>query len=69
MTQPTSKHESAKPDRPSQTPDRRQPRKPTVPSSEHEGATEEQVGDRQGPGSGFDEEPRRERDKGGVARS
>lgn len=34
---------------------------------EHEGATEEQVGDRGGPGVGFDQEPEREKDEGGVS--
>ena len=34
---------------------------------EHEGATEKQVGDRSGPGVGFDQEPEREKDEGGVS--
>lgn len=34
---------------------------------EHEGATEQQVGDRVGPGVGFDQEPEREKDEGGVS--
>ena len=34
---------------------------------EHEGATEAQVGDRGGPGVGFDQEPEREKDEGGVS--
>jgi hypothetical protein len=34
---------------------------------EHEGATETQVGDRVGPGVGFDQEPEREKDEGGVS--
>ena len=34
---------------------------------EHEGATEQQVGDRGGPGVGFDQEPEREKDEGGVS--
>jgi hypothetical protein len=33
---------------------------------EHEGATDEQVGDTTGPGVGYDQEPEQERDKGGV---
>ena len=36
---------------------------------EHEGATEEKVGDRTGPGAGFDGEPAKVKDKGGVAPS
>ena len=36
------------------------------PDSEPLGATEDQVGDRTGPGAGFDQEPRQEKDKGGV---
>ena len=33
---------------------------------EHEGATEDEVGDRTGPGAGYDQEPDQERDTGGV---
>ena len=36
---------------------------------EHEGATEEEIGDRTGPGAGFDEEPAKVKDKGGVVPS
>ena len=36
---------------------------------EHEGATEEKIGDRTGPGAGFDDEPAKVKDKGGVAPS
>lgn len=35
-------------------------------TDEHEGATDEQVGDTTGPGAGYDQEPEQERDKGGV---
>ena len=35
--------------------------------AEHEGATEQQVGDRGGPGVGFDQEPEREKNEGGVS--
>ena len=35
-------------------------------AGEHEGATENEVGDRTGPGVGYDQEPVQERDKGGV---
>jgi hypothetical protein len=35
--------------------------------AEHEGATEAQVGERGGPGVGFDQEPKREKDEGGVS--
>ena len=38
-------------------------------SPEHEGATEEEVGDLTGPGAGFDKEPAKVKDKGGVAPS
>lgn len=34
---------------------------------EHEGGTESEVGDRTGPGAGYDEEPPQEKDKGGVS--
>jgi len=34
---------------------------------EHEGATENDVSDRQGPGVGYDNEPRPTRDEGGVS--
>ena len=37
--------------------------------SEPLGATEDQVGDRTGPGAGYDQEPRQEKDKGGVGAS
>jgi hypothetical protein len=36
---------------------------------EHEGATEDEVGDITGPGAGFDKEPEKVNDKGGVAPS
>ena len=36
---------------------------------EHEGGTEEQVGDRTGPGAGYDKEPEQTNDKGGVTPS
>lgn len=39
------------------------------PEPEPLGATEEQVGDRTGPGAGYDQEPRQEKDKGGVTPS
>jgi hypothetical protein len=32
-----------------------------------EGATDDQVGDRGGPGAGYDQEPRKVKDKGGVS--
>jgi hypothetical protein len=35
-------------------------------SDGHQGATEEQVGQRQGSGAGFDQEPKKEHRKGGV---
>ncbi len=36
---------------------------------DHEGATEGRVGDRTGPGAGYDDEPEKVRDRGGVADS
>lgn len=36
---------------------------------EHEGATEDEVGDLTGPGAGFDKEPEKVKDKGGVVPS
>jgi hypothetical protein len=39
------------------------------PEPEHEGATEDEIGDRRGPGPGFDQEPEREKDGPGVAES
>ena len=36
-------------------------------ADEHEGATEQQVGDRRGPGVGFDQEPEKQKDEGGVS--
>jgi hypothetical protein len=38
-----------------------------VPTEEHEGATDDQVGDTTGPGVGYDQEPVQEGDKGGVS--
>ncbi len=35
--------------------------------SEHEGAAETEVGDRTGPGAGYDDEPEQEQDRGGVS--
>jgi len=37
-----------------------------VPADEHEGATEQEVGDRTGPGAGYDDEPVKVKDTGGV---
>jgi hypothetical protein len=36
---------------------------------EHEGATEEETGDLTGPGPGYDQEPEKVKDKGGVVPS
>ena len=41
------------------------PAKPA--QDEREGATDEEVGDRTGPGAGYDTEPEQEKDGGGVA--
>lgn len=38
----------------------------TPQQDEHEGATEEEVGDLTGPGAGYDQEPEQEKDRGGV---
>jgi hypothetical protein len=40
---------------------------PAAYDQEHEGATEDEVGDRTGPGAGYDDEPAQEEDEGGVA--
>jgi hypothetical protein len=37
------------------------------PDASHEGGTEEEIGDRTGPGAGYDQEPEQEPDGGGVA--
>jgi len=44
------------------------PKNPVEPEDpeDHEGATEEEVGDRTGPGAGYDDEPEKADDKGGV---
>jgi len=42
-------------------------KRPGANEEEHEGATEQQVSDRSGPGVGFDQEPEREKDEGGVS--
>jgi hypothetical protein len=34
---------------------------------EHEGATEDNIGDRTGPAAGYDEEPAQVKDRGGVS--
>lgn len=45
----------------------RDPHKTPQPEQDvHEGATEEQVGDRRGPGPGYDQEPEEVTEKGGV---
>jgi hypothetical protein len=37
------------------------------PEDVHEGAKDEQVSDRIGPGAGYDQEPEKTKDKGGVS--
>jgi len=37
-----------------------------VSEPDHEGATDQQVGDRRGPGPGYDDEPEKIKDEGGV---
>lgn len=55
--------------------DRNVPEKPREPGEaipekdkapEHEGATDKEIGDRTGPGAGYDDEPEKVKDKGGV---
>jgi len=36
-------------------------------AEEREGATEREVGDRTGPGAGYDNEPEQDKDRGGVS--
>jgi hypothetical protein len=47
------------------------PRLPDTPDDpqgdEREGATDSEVGDRTGPGAGYDNEPEQEKDPGGVS--
>ena len=45
------------------------PKKQPRPPDEHEGAKDNEVGDRTGPGAGYDDEPEQVKDKGGVADS
>jgi hypothetical protein len=59
------RHADVTPVRPRQT-DRGTAR-PAAKDWEHEGATEDEVGDRTGPGAGYDEEPAQEEDEGGVS--
>jgi len=70
MTQPT-KQDSSAPVSPADRPEKSKKREldQVHQNDEHEGATEDQVDDRRGPGPGFDEEPERERDDSGVSRS
>ena len=58
--------------RPNQHPERISPRADDRKESEpdeREGATERDVGDRTGPGAGYDNEPEQETDRGGVSES
>ncbi len=67
MRQPTQKSPTGSPD-----PARQRPRlRKRVPAGNdgHEGATESRVGDRTGPAVGYDGEPAKVRDEGGVADS
>jgi len=47
------------------------PKKPNIeePPPSHEGAVDADMGDRSGPGAGYDNEPKTIKDKGGVAPS
>ena len=50
-------------------PDPDEPREIRTGGDDREGATETQVGDRTGPGAGYDKEPPQEEDDGGVTPS
>ncbi len=73
MASPSSKSVRTRPDTVTR---RKNPPSQTIPTrvgvdkkdkkDEHEGATDEGVGDRTGPGAGYDKEPEKVRDKGGV---
>lgn len=64
---PTSQKRPAhRPDEARRTPPRRPGSSRADESDAHQGATEEQVGERAGSGAGFDLEPKKERRKGGV---
>jgi hypothetical protein len=43
--------------------------RPTPRRDAHKGATDKKVGDRTGPGAGYDLEPEQVKDRGGVAES
>ena len=43
------------------------PEPPDAEDEEREGATEQEIGDRSGPGAGYDNEPEQEPDRGGVS--
>lgn len=45
------------------------PTPPGMPAAESHGGATEKVGDRSGPGAGFNNEPAKVKDKGGVASS
>lgn len=51
---------------PDKAPSRDTP-KPSADPAEHEGAVETEIGDRTGPGAGYDDEPEQEQDGGGVS--
>jgi hypothetical protein len=61
---------SPEPGRPSGQPRAPEPRSPERKreGAEHEGATEDSVGNLGGPGPGYDEEPEKDPDSGGVSR-
>ena len=52
-------------DRPRVLSEARKRARPSAP--EHEGASEREIGDRTGPGAGYDDEPSRVKDRGGVS--
>jgi hypothetical protein len=66
------RHAAPPPGRPAQSGPQRPspaPASPSEDSDEHEGGTEEQVGDLTGPGAGYDDEPEKVDNDSGVAES
>ena len=69
MTPTSPKRPEHRPDEAPRTPSRRPGSSRADQADAHQGATEEQVGERAGSGPGFDQEPTKERRKGGVGSS
>lgn len=53
--------------RPSSSPHPAAPHPSEANPPEHEGAAETEIGDRTGPGAGYDDEPEQEKNSGGVS--